>query len=131
MRSSSALPLFGFRSILAVPLLHDGKAIAGAIAVGATNPGFISDRADRAPANVRDQAVIAIENARLFNETKEALERQTATSEILRASASRRRTGSRVRQPSFAAADEALAAPVRRTFFTFDGMLIRFGEQLV
>jgi putative component of toxin-antitoxin plasmid stabilization module len=80
----------GFRSTLGVPLLQDGKAI-GAITVGRPEPGPFTDRQIAMLQSFADQAVIAIENVRLFNalETRnrdvtDALARQTATSDILR-----------------------------------------------
>jgi two-component system, NtrC family, sensor kinase len=65
-----------------------------------------------------DQAVIVIENARLFNETKEALERQTATAEILKVIAS---SPSDV-QPVFA----AIAASAKRLLGGFSSTVFRF-----
>ena len=57
----------GFRSILAVPLVRDGSPI-GAIAVGRPEPGRFSDNQIALLETFADQAVIAIENVRLFTE---------------------------------------------------------------
>ena len=72
----------GFRSFLAVPLRQQGELIGGLTARRIEVRPFT-------PAQIKlletfaDQAVIAIENVRLFQELKESLEQQTATSEIL------------------------------------------------
>ena len=72
-----------WRASIAVPMLRDGKPI-GAISVGKAEAGPFSERQMHLLSTFADQAVIAIENARLFNEIREALEQQTATSEVLK-----------------------------------------------
>ena len=78
-----------YRSIVAVPMLHDGHPV-GAISVARSHAGPFSDGQIGLLRTFADQAVIAIENVRLFDaeqqgtrELSEALDQQTATSEVL------------------------------------------------
>jgi signal transduction histidine kinase/CheY-like chemotaxis protein len=76
--------LAGNRSVLSVPMKRE-SAVVGVITVTRAEVGRFPDKEIELLRTFANQAVIAIENVRLFNETKQALERQTATSEILRA----------------------------------------------
>ncbi|MBV9891751.1 MAG: GAF domain-containing protein, partial [Rhizobacter sp.] len=70
------------RSMIIAPLLWQDSGI-GALMMGRAEPGDFSAKEIALTKTFADQAVIAIQNARLFNETKEALEQQTATAEVL------------------------------------------------
>jgi two-component system, NtrC family, sensor kinase len=79
----------GYRSCLGVPMHHEGQ-IVGAIFVARTEPGLFSDNQIRLLEIFADQAVIAIQNVRMFEEVQartrdlsEALTYQTASSNIL------------------------------------------------
>ena len=80
----------GFRAVLSVPMLRDGQAI-GSLSVGRAVPGAFTERQIALLKTFADQAVIAIENVRLFQELEarndelmESLGHQSATVEILR-----------------------------------------------
>jgi hypothetical protein len=94
-------------------MLREGEAI-GVISVNRSVPGRFSDHQTNLLQTFADQAVIAIENVRLFNETKEALERQTATGEILKAIASRPPTHSPSSTRSFKPASSSSPSRDRR-----------------
>jgi GAF domain-containing protein len=109
--------LHGFRSMLFVPLIN-GSVLIGIISVTRREPGAFSPNHIQLLQTFADQAVIAIQNARLFNETQEALERQTATADILRVIAS---SPSDV-QPVF----EAIAGSANRLLGGFSTAVFRF-----
>src|SRR5262249_48977787 len=119
----------GLRAVLAVPMIHEGRPI-GVVSVSRGARGPFSDRQIALLQTFADQAVIAIENVRLFTklqasnrELTTALGQQTATSEILRVIAS---SPTDV-QPVFNTIVESvvqLCDGVSATVYQYDGNLI-------
>lgn len=109
--------LRGFRSVLFMPLMNRGRAV-GMISVTRAEPGAFAPDLVQLLQTFADQAVIAIENARLFNETRETLERQTATADILKVMAA---SPADV-QPVF----DAIAANANRLIGGFSTAVLRY-----
>jgi two-component system NtrC family sensor kinase len=107
----------GTRTMSGTPLRTEGRAI-GALIVHRDRPVPFTEDELALLQSFADQAAIATENARLINETREALERQTATADILKVIAS----SPSDLQPVF----EAIAASSNKLIGGFSIAVLRF-----
>src|SRR5437762_8875838 len=112
----------GARTVLIVPMLKEDELI-GTFTIFRQEVRPFTDKQIALLENFTKQAVIAIENTRLINETKEALERQTATADILKVIASSPNDV----QPVF----EAIAERSNRLIDSFSAAVFRFVDGIV
>ncbi len=75
--------LDGYRSVLSVPLIRDGVTI-GVISMGSRITAAFDEKQIKQMETFASQAIIAIQNSQLFNDTQTALARQTASADVLR-----------------------------------------------
>ena len=107
----------GVRTVLLVPLV-DGGSVVGVLTLDRNQVRPFADGQIALARAFADQALIAIKNARLINETKQALERQTATAEVLKVIA---RSPSDA-QPVF----EAIAESAKRLLGGYSATVMRY-----
>jgi signal transduction histidine kinase len=115
-----------WRRMLGLPMLRKGEPL-GALVVAWREPGKAPQRQVELLQTFADQAAIAIENVRLFNETRQALEQQTATADILKV-ISRFDTDLQPVFDAIAANALALCRATTGWVYRFDGDLIHIAS---